>query len=54
MIPTNALDAFQEAERQLAEGAYEDALGNYLRVVRGVPEHWKSRFRVADTLLNLQ
>ena len=53
MIPTNALDAFQLAEDKLRAGAFEEALQNYLKVIRGVPSDWRARFRVADTLLNL-
>jgi CRP-like cAMP-binding protein len=54
VIITNALDAFTEAENQLRKGDFEGALGNYLRVVRGVPTHWRSRFRIADVCLNLK
>src|SRR5690349_5132913 len=53
MIATNALDAFTLAENKLRAGAYEEALQNYLKVLRGVKDHWRTRFRIADTLLNL-
>jgi CRP-like cAMP-binding protein len=53
MIATNALDAFTLAENRLRAGAFEEALQYYLRVIRGVPGHFRTRFRVADTLLNL-
>ena len=53
MVPKNAVEAFNLAEDKLRAGAFEDALTHYLMVVRAVPDHWRSRFRIADTLLNL-
>src|SRR5689334_3830889 len=50
----SALDVFATAELLLRGAKYNEALASYLRVVRGVPEHWRARFRVADTLLNLK
>ncbi|MEK7705240.1 MAG: cyclic nucleotide-binding domain-containing protein [Myxococcota bacterium] len=49
-----AVAVFDAAEKQLRGGSYEAALGNYLRVVRGVPGFWRARFRIADALLNLK
>ena len=45
---------FQQAEQHLATGLYQEAVGEYLRVIRGVPEFFRARFRVADALLNLR
>lgn len=53
MIATNALEAFTIAEDRLRAGQFEEALKHYLMAVKGVPQHWRSRFRVADTLLSL-
>jgi len=50
----SAIEVFEGAENQLRSGAYEAALGGYLRVVRGAPNFWRARFRVADTLLNFK
>ncbi len=50
----SALSVFTQAEEQLRTGKYQDALANYLRVVRAVPEFWRARFRVADTLLSFK
>ena len=50
----NALEIFEEAERLLRTGKYADALQGYMRCVRALPEFWRARFRVADTLLNLE
>jgi CRP-like cAMP-binding protein len=50
----NALQSFLAGETALMAGRYDEALANYLRVVRAVPEHFRARFRVADTLLNLK
>ncbi len=50
----NALNTFQRAEDALRGGTYEAALADYLRVIRAVPDFWRARFRVADTLLNLK
>ncbi|HET6346944.1 MAG TPA: cyclic nucleotide-binding domain-containing protein, partial [Myxococcota bacterium] len=50
----SALDVFQAAEALLRAAKYPEALGAYLRVVRGVPAFWRARFRIADTLLNLK
>jgi len=50
----NALTVFAAAEEALRTGRYADALKGYLRVVQGVPEFWRARFRVADTVLNLK
>ncbi len=50
----NALNIFQRAEDALRHGTYEAALADYLRVIRDVPDFWRARFRVADTLLNLK
>ncbi len=49
-----ALAVFQKAEDELRQGKYNDALGSYLRVVRGAPDFYRARFRIADTLLNLK
>jgi CRP-like cAMP-binding protein len=49
-----ALKVFQAAEDDLRKGKYPEALGNYLRVVRGAPDFYRARFRIADTLLNLK
>lgn len=53
MVATNALEAFDQAEDELRQGHFEEALANYLRVLTSVPEHWRSRFRIADVLLSL-
>ncbi|MEL6338794.1 MAG: cyclic nucleotide-binding domain-containing protein [Myxococcota bacterium] len=45
---------FRQAEDELREGRYDAALGSYLKVLRGVPDHWRTRFRIADSLLNFQ
>ncbi|MBN1962021.1 MAG: cyclic nucleotide-binding domain-containing protein [Deltaproteobacteria bacterium] len=50
----SALTIFRQAEDELREGKYIAALGNYLRVVRGVPHFLRARFRLSDTLLNLK
>jgi len=50
----SALAVFQQAENELRAGSYPAALASYLRVVRGVPQFLRARFRVADTLLNLK
>ena len=50
----NAADVFDAAESALRKGEFERACLNYLKVVRAVPQHWRSRFRIADTLLNLK
>lgn len=49
-----ASQVFQQAEAYLRSGKYDEALGGYLAVMRGVPNHFRSRFRIADTLLNLK
>jgi len=54
MVLTNASDAFRFAEEKLRAGEYQEALSTYLRIVRSVPDHWRSRFRIADTLLSLK
>ena len=50
----SALEVFQSAENALRGGKYAEALGGYLQVVRGVPQFWRARFRIADTLLNFK
>jgi CRP-like cAMP-binding protein len=50
----NALRTFEEAEDLLRRGEFAEALQRYTQVVRAVPEFWRARFRVADTLLNLE
>jgi CRP-like cAMP-binding protein len=54
MIHENALDAFTAGEDALRQGQYEQALIHYIRVIRGVPDHLRARFRVADVCLNLK
>lgn len=49
-----AAAVFEEAEQHLRAGDYQQALSAYLRVLRGVPDYWRARFRVGDTLLNLK
>ncbi len=53
MVATNALEAFDLAENELRSSNFESALANYLRVLTSVPDHWRSRFRIADVLLSL-
>lgn len=49
-----ALTTFLAAEDALRAGRYLDAVGNYLRVIKAVPQYFRARFRVADTILNLK
>lgn len=48
-----AIEVFVQAEDDLRSGKFEPALQGYLRVLRSIPDYWRARFRVADTLLNL-
>ncbi len=50
----SALQTFQAAESCLRAGKYGEALVAYLQCVRAVPDFWRARFRVADTLLNFK
>jgi len=50
----NALSTFQRAEDLLRGGKYIEALQSYMQCVRAVPEFWRARFRIADTLLNVK
>ncbi|MBI5507182.1 MAG: cyclic nucleotide-binding domain-containing protein [Deltaproteobacteria bacterium] len=53
-MAANALQVFEAAEAALRTGRYPEALQGYLQCVRAVPEFWRARFRVADTLLNFK
>lgn len=53
-MASSALEVFKQAEDDLRTGKYPEALGGYLRVVRGAPDFYRARFRVADTLLNFK
>jgi CRP-like cAMP-binding protein len=53
-MAVTALQVFQEAEGNLRTGKYLEALKGYLQCVRAVPEFWRARFRIADTLLNFK
>ncbi|MEM6734002.1 MAG: cyclic nucleotide-binding domain-containing protein, partial [Myxococcota bacterium] len=45
---------FRQAEDELRAGKFEAALGSYVKVLRGVPDYWRARFRIADTLFNFK
>ncbi|MCK5688513.1 cyclic nucleotide-binding domain-containing protein [Myxococcota bacterium] len=49
-----ALAVFNEAENNLRQGRFNEALVGYLRVVRGVPSFLRARFRIGDALLNFK
>ncbi|MBI3180392.1 MAG: cyclic nucleotide-binding domain-containing protein [Deltaproteobacteria bacterium] len=50
----HALETYQQAENELRSGKYAEALEHYLETVRAVPQFWRARFRIADTLLNFK
>lgn len=49
-----APQVFRQAEEELRAGHYDAALVSYMKVLRGVPDFWRARFRIADTLLNFK
>lgn len=49
-----APQVFRQAEEELRAGHYDAALTSYMKVLRGVPDFWRARFRIADTLLNFK
>ncbi len=50
----HAQQVFLEAEAHLRAGKYVEALKGYMQCVRAVPEFFRARFRVADTLLSFK
>jgi cAMP-dependent protein kinase regulator len=50
---TTAKELFEEADRAFKRGKWTEALAGFGGVVEVCPDHLKSRFRVADCLLNL-
>lgn len=53
MIAT-AAQTYRQAEEDLRAHRFDSALAAYLKVLRGVPEFWRARFRIADVLLNFE
>ncbi|MEO1172306.1 MAG: cyclic nucleotide-binding domain-containing protein [Myxococcota bacterium] len=49
-----AAQTFRQAEDELRAGQFDAALGSYMKVLRGVPDYWRARFRIADVLLNFK
>ncbi|MEM6532932.1 MAG: cyclic nucleotide-binding domain-containing protein [Myxococcota bacterium] len=51
---STAAQTYRQAEDELRAGQFEAALLSYMKVMRGVPDYWRARFRIADVLLNFK